>query len=143
MTRPFWESKTLGELTDGEWEALCDGCGRCCLNKLEDEDTGEILFTRAACHLLDIHACRCTRYDRRRREVPTCLDLRRDFRHFHWLPSTCAYRLRHEGKPLPDWHPLVSGRAASVHEAGMSVRRIAICETRVVNIEDHVMEGFG
>lgn len=143
MTAPFWESKTLDELTRDEWEALCDGCGRCCLNKLEDEDTGEILFTRVACRLLDIHDCRCTRYAQRHQEVPTCLDLRRGFRQFHWLPSTCAYRLRHEGKALPEWHPLVSGQAASVHAAGISVRPIAISETGIEDIEDHVMEGYG
>ena len=139
----FWRRKTLVELSDEEWESLCDGCGRCCLNKLEDEDTGEILFTRAACRLLDIATCRCANYPQRRAEVPDCLSLREGFRQYHWLPVTCAYRLLFEGKDLPDWHPLVSGSPESVHEAGISVRSIAISETDVENIEEHVMEDFG
>lgn len=144
LDRPrFWENRTLAELSEAEWEALCDGCGRCCLNKLENEDTGEILFTSAACHLLDIDRCRCTQYAQRQRLVPGCLSLRRKFTQFHWLPRTCAYRLRAEGKPLAAWHPLLSGRAESVHDAGISVRYLAISETEVLNVEDHVLEGFG
>lgn len=140
---PFWQRKALHEMTDSEWESLCDGCGRCCLNKLEDEDTGEILYTRAACRLLDIDQCRCTRYSRRVRDMPGCLDLRVGFSQFNWLPQTCAYRLVHEGRPLPVWHPLLTGRVESVHEAGVSVRAIAISEADVDDIEDHVMEGYG
>jgi uncharacterized cysteine cluster protein YcgN (CxxCxxCC family) len=139
---PFWERKTLAELSEAEWESLCDGCGRCCLNKLEDEDTGEIFFTQAACHLLDIQRCRCTQYARRQSSVPTCLSLRDDFHQFHWLPSTCAYRLCSEGKPLPGWHPLVSGQSESVHEAGISVRHIAISEIEIDDLEDFVMSSF-
>jgi uncharacterized cysteine cluster protein YcgN (CxxCxxCC family) len=139
---PFWERKTLAELSEAEWESLCDGCGRCCLNKLEDEDTGEIFFTQAACHLLDIQRCRCTQYARRQSLVPTCLSLRDDFHQFHWLPATCAYRLCSEGKPLPGWHPLLSGQSESVHEAGISVRHIAISETEIDDLEDYVMSSF-
>lgn len=139
----FWQDKGLQEMTEREWESLCDGCGRCCLNKLEDEDTGEIFYTRAACRLLDIERCRCTRYTGRIREMSGCLDLREGFSQFHWLPRTCAYRLLHEGKGLPEWHPLLTGRAESVHEAGISVRSVAISEAEVDDIEDHVMEGYG
>lgn len=141
--RPFWECKALAELSPQEWESLCDGCGRCCLNKLEDEDTGEIFFSRAACHLLDIHGCRCTQYASRHECVPTCMSLAGDFHQFHWLPRTCAYRLRFENQPLPDWHPLITGRPESVHEAGMSVRHIAISETGIEDLLEHVMEDFG
>lgn len=137
-----WWIKPLSKLDDREWEALCDGCARCCLNKLEDEDTGEILHTRAACRLLDIETCRCTRYADRQREVPTCMDLRQDFQHFHWLPPTCAYRLRSEGRPLPNWHPLVTGCADSVHQAGISVRHFAISELMVDDLEDEVIQDF-
>ena len=137
-----WWRKPLHELDAVEWEALCDGCGRCCLNKLEDEDTGEIFHTRAACRLLDIETCRCTRYADRRREVPTCLNLRQDFHQFHWLPHTCSYRLRAEGQSLPPWHPLISGRAATVHEAGISVRHFAVSELEIEDLEDVVIEDF-
>jgi uncharacterized cysteine cluster protein YcgN (CxxCxxCC family) len=139
---PFWRRKALGEMTQTEWESLCDGCGRCCLNKLEDEDTGEIVFTRAACRLLDIHRCRCTRYESRLIEVPTCLDLRQGAAPWHWLPTTCAYRLLAEGHDLPDWHPLITGRHDSVHEAGISVRHLAICETDVDDLLEQVLEDF-
>jgi uncharacterized cysteine cluster protein YcgN (CxxCxxCC family) len=139
---PFWRRKALGEMSQTEWESLCDGCGRCCLNKLEDEDTGEIVFTRAACRLLDIHRCRCTHYESRLTEVPTCLDLRQGAVPWHWLPNTCAYRLLAEGQHLPDWHPLVSGRRDSVHEAGISVRHLAICETDVDDLLEQVLEDF-
>ena len=137
--REFWRLP-LAELTAEEWEALCDGCGRCCLHKLEYEDTGELVFTRVSCHLLDIEACRCTRYADRRRLVPDCLDLRAGFSQFHWLPATCAYRLRHEGRDLPDWHPLISGEADSVHRAGISVRNLALSELEVDDVEDHVID---
>lgn len=143
LPRPFWECKSLSELSTEEWESLCDGCGRCCLNKLEDEDTGEIFFTRAACYLLDIHGCCCTQYLSRQERVPTCMSLGGEFHQFHWLPRTCAYRLRHENQPLPDWHPLVSKRPDTVHEAGISVRHIAISETEIQDLLDHVLEDFG
>ncbi|MFN5746485.1 MAG: YcgN family cysteine cluster protein [Methylococcaceae bacterium] len=139
----FWQTKSLAEMDEQEWDSLCDRCGRCCLSKLEDEDTGEILYTQVACRLLDIEHCRCTHYQQRQELVPECMNLRHDFRHYHWLPTTCAYRLLYEGKPLFDWHPLLSGNPESVHDAGISVRDLAISENDVEGVEDYVMEGFG
>jgi uncharacterized cysteine cluster protein YcgN (CxxCxxCC family) len=130
----------MADLSDDEWEALCDGCGKCCLHKLEDEDTREILFTSVACRLLDIDRCRCTRYATRRREVPDCLDIREALHHPHWLPETCAYRLIAGGLPLPAWHPLVSARTDSVHRAGISIRSYAIPEQQAEHLEEHVIE---
>ena len=136
----FWREKTLAQMTDQEWESLCDGCGKCCLHKIEDEDTGEIFFTRVACALLDIERCRCAHYAERTERVPDCLDMRRGFTQFHWLPSTCAYRLLAQGEDLPSWHPLISGNPDSVHEAGFSVRAFAIPESEAECLEDHVIE---
>ncbi len=128
----FWQTKALEELTPIEWEKLCDGCGRCCLVKLEDEDTGAIYDTSVACHLFDSATCRCKDYDNRFKKVPDCLDLDPDHvRKLTWLPDTCAYKLRMEGKPLPDWHPLVSGSSQSVHEAGISIKLATISEADV------------
>lgn len=142
MSDKFWQTKTLAEMTDAEWESLCDGCGRCCLHKLEDEDTGELLYTSVACRLLDLGTCRCTHYPDRRQWVPTCLDLRDGFTAYHWLPTTCAYRLLAEGKDLPPWHPLLTGRAESVHEAGISIADFAVSESEVESVEDYVIEDF-
>ena len=126
---PFWTRKKLAEMTAAEWESLCDGCGKCCLNKLMDEDTGEIQPTRLACRLLDIGACRCTRYAERQRLVPDCVMLTpQNVAGLKWMPSTCAYRLLEEGKPLPWWHPLVSGDPETVHQAGVSVRGRVVSE---------------
>lgn len=137
----FWETKTLAEMTTAEWESLCDGCGKCCLIKLEDEDTGELALTRAVCDLIDLDTCRCTRYSERCTLVPDCLDLKQhDFTEYHWMPSTCAYRLLIDGKPLPDWHPLISGTTASVKEAGASIGSYAIKESQVDDLEDHIIE---
>jgi uncharacterized protein len=120
---PFWKTKTLDEMTEQEWESLCDGCGRCCLVKLEEEDVGAIHFTDIGCTLLDGEACRCKDYDNRQSRVPDCVRLTPDaVRQLSWLPPSCAYRLVNEKKPLAAWHPLVSLRAESVHEAGISVR---------------------
>jgi uncharacterized cysteine cluster protein YcgN (CxxCxxCC family) len=119
---PFWE-KPLGELTRPQWEKLCDGCGRCCLIKLEDEDTGEIHHTSVACKLLDQSSCRCGDYAGRKKIVPDCVRLTLEkLTKIRWLPPTCAYRLRFEGKPLPAWHPLLSGDPDSVRRAGVSAR---------------------
>ena len=127
---PFWRQKSLDEMSHAEWESLCDGCGRCCLNKLEDVDTGEIAWTDVACKLLDGESCRCKNYKHRRRFVPDCVQLTPEsVRSLSWLPPTCAYRLVEEGRDLYWWHPLVSGDAASVHDAGISVRAKTVSET--------------
>ena len=120
---PFWKAKSLAEMSRAEWESLCDGCGRCCLVKLEDEDTGAIHATDVACRLFDAGACRCRDYANRTTVVPDCVGLTpHAVRSLTWLPPTCAYRLVAAGKDLPWWHPLVSGRAESVVEAGVSVK---------------------
>lgn len=119
----FWKEKSLEELDEAEWESLCDGCGRCCLHKMQDEETAEIYWTTVACTLLDAQSCRCADYANRKAKVPDCVRLTPEVvRSVDWLPETCAYRLVAEGKDLFWWHPLVSGRADSVHEAGVSVR---------------------
>jgi uncharacterized protein len=129
---PFWKTKSLSEMTAAEWEALCDGCGQCCLIKLEDEDTGDIAVTRLACRLLDIGTCRCSDYENRQAHVGDCVKLTPgDVRRLGWLPETCAYRLIDEGQELRWWHPLVSGKPESIHEAGISVRGTAIGERKV------------
>jgi uncharacterized cysteine cluster protein YcgN (CxxCxxCC family) len=141
MTKNFWD-KPLAELTRAEWEALCDGCGKCCLHKLEDEVTGEIFPTNVACKLLDRRTCRCTHYRGRKRLVPDCVRLTPDrLSKIDWLPATCAYKLRAEGKPLPEWHYLVSGDREAMHRAGMSVRGWTISEQDAgENLEDHLVE---
>ncbi|MCJ2130590.1 YcgN family cysteine cluster protein [Methylobacterium sp. E-045] len=122
-TSPFWREKTLDEMSSAEWESLCDGCGRCCLLKLEDDDTGEVYHTDVGCTLLDGLTCNCRDYVNRQRRVPDCVRLTPEaVRTIPWLPPTCAYRLVRDGQDLYPWHPLVSGRQASVHEAGISVR---------------------
>ncbi|GAB6139286.1 YcgN family cysteine cluster protein [Methylosoma difficile] len=139
----FWKTKTLGEMSTTEWESLCDNCGKCCLHKLEDEDTGKIAFTSLACELLDLASCRCTRYSERTALIPDCLDLQKPgFREFHWLPSTCAYRLLSEGKDLPDWHPLVTGKSDSTATAGMSVSGFAMTAEADDDPEDYVIDGL-
>jgi uncharacterized cysteine cluster protein YcgN (CxxCxxCC family) len=139
VTERFWE-KPLAALDRGEWEALCDGCGKCCLHKVEDEDTGEIHPTNIACKLLDRHSCRCSHYRGRKAIVPDCVRLTADkVGALSWLPQTCAYRLRAAGKPLPDWHYLISGDPESVHKAGMSVRGWTVAEDEAGDIEHHLL----
>ena len=133
---PFWR-KPLEEMSQKEWESLCDGCGRCCLVKLEDEDTGEIHFTDIGCKLFDAETCRCANYPKRKKLVPDCVQLTPEaVRSLPWLPPSCAYRLVMEGKDLPDWHPLQSGSPDSVHEAGISVRGRVHTLEHLIAIED-------
>jgi uncharacterized protein len=137
---PFWE-RPLSELDRGQWEALCDGCGRCCLHKLEDEDTGLLYPTNVACTLLDRHNGRCTDYTHRKSRVTDCVVLnRKSLGKLDWLPETCAYRLRAEGRPLPGWHYLISGSRETVHEAGQSTRGWTVSEVDVDELEDHVVD---
>lgn len=140
----YWETTPLDQMSPEEWEALCDGCGKCCLNKLEFEEDGEVCFTRLACRLLDGESCRCTHYPIRHQFVPDCVTLTAEKlpEVAYWLPKTCAYRLLHEGKPLLSWHPLLSGDPNSVHEAGASVQGWTIPETQVdeEDWEDYIIE---
>lgn len=128
--RPFWQAKPLAEMNAVEWESLCDGCGRCCMLKIEDEDTGEVHLTRLSCKLLDLGSCRCKDYPNRHAEVPDCLKLDlAKVQSLAWLPHTCAYRALSEGRDLAWWHPLVSGDPETVHQAGISVRDWATPES--------------
>jgi uncharacterized cysteine cluster protein YcgN (CxxCxxCC family) len=140
----FWERKPMSKMSQAEWEALCDGCGKCCLNKLEDEDTGEVALTRIACRLLDDSSCRCGQYEIRHSFVPECIVLTPDTldEHMYWIPQTCAYRLLHEGRPLKPWHPLISGTAQSVHAAGVSMQGKTVPEFEIADEdwEDHIIE---
>ncbi|TNJ48472.1 YcgN family cysteine cluster protein [Phaeobacter sp. B1627] len=143
----FWEKKPLRQLSPREWEALCDGCGKCCLNKLEDEDTGEVALTRVACRLLDDNSCQCAHYETRHSFIPECIVLRPDNldTHAYWMPQTCAYRRLWEGKPLPQWHPLLTGDPDSVHREGISVRGITVSEFDVPleEWEDYIIDEPG
>lgn len=137
----FWKVTALADLTESEWEALCDGCGKCCLHKLEDEETGKLFQTNVACQLLDVHTGRCSRYAERFRWVSDCVALTPvEVQRINWLPVTCAYRLRAEGQPLPNWHPLRTGDPHSTQRAGMSVCGWAIPERRARRLEDHIIE---
>ncbi|MBT9289136.1 YcgN family cysteine cluster protein [Prosthecodimorpha staleyi] len=146
---PFWRAKRLDEMTDAEWESLCDGCGRCCLNKLEEEETGDIYWTDVACRLLDTETCRCRSYPNRHDFVPDCVRLDVEEvtnQTYTWLPPSCAYRLIAAGKPLAWWHPLVSGDPETVHLAGVSVRGRGVkseADIPVEELEDHVVEWPG
>jgi len=135
--KPYWETKTLAEMSPAEWESLCDGCGLCCLVRFEDEDSGDVTPTRVACKLFDPNACRCTDYDRRQNKVPDCVPLSPDnISRLSWMPLSCAYRRLSEGRGLPTWHPLVTGDPESVHKAGVSVRGKTISEAVLDEPED-------
>lgn len=142
--KAFWEHKKLSQMTDDEWESLCDGCGRCCLHKLEDEEDGEIYYTRATCDLLNIKTCRCSDYPNRQQKMPDCIQLSVDHaEHFNWLPNSCAYRLLAEGEPLPTWHPLITGDANSVVKAGISVREITRANCDLDNLIPEIITFTG
>jgi uncharacterized protein len=137
---PFWE-KPLKTLDQGEWEALCDGCGRCCVHKLEDEETGALYPTNVACRLLDRRSGQCRDYKNRMKLVSDCVKLdRKNLSALDWLPDTCAYRLRAAGKPLPRWHYLISGSRETVHETGQSTRGWTVSEDDAGELEYHVVE---
>ncbi len=139
---PFWETQSLSRMTQAQWELLCDGCGHCCLVKLEDEDTDEVFTTNVACRMLDIETCQCHDYEHRVEHVTTCLVLGPDQQLlFRYLPETCAYRCLDEGRPLPTWHPLLSEDQNSVHHAGISVKAYAVSEEYIhpEQLSEHIM----
>jgi uncharacterized cysteine cluster protein YcgN (CxxCxxCC family) len=141
----FWKEKSLESMTQDEWESLCDRCGRCCLHKLEDEDDGQVYYTRVACKLLDIHSGQCSDYENRHLYVPSCTNLSsRRAEEFAWLPSSCAYRRLAQGKGLESWHPLCSGTQASVITADISIRDRVIAEDGIdlVDLEEHIIHWF-
>ena len=139
--RPFWETKSLSRMNTSEWEALCDGCGRCCLNKVEYADTKEIYYTDVACKQLNLKSCKCKDYPNRKKIVPDCIQLSpRNIKKLKYMPETCAYRLLATGGKLPDWHPLISKDPQSVHKAGISVRNKVVSEIKIKDeLEDHLI----
>jgi hypothetical protein len=143
MTAPFWKTKSLREMSEAEWESLCDGCGKCCLMKFEYEDDPEVVFTRLACRLFDDQSCRCKDYENRKAVVPDCVKLTPDVvETVNWLPSTCAYRLVHEGKDLFEWHHLICGDKRRIHREAMSVRGLTVPENTVAedDQEDYLFD---
>jgi uncharacterized cysteine cluster protein YcgN (CxxCxxCC family) len=143
IDEPFWKTKRLDQLNQSEWESLCDGCGLCCLNKLEDWDSGDVVFTSVACRLLDGETCRCKDYQHRQGQVPDCIQLTpTTVNEITWLPPTCGYRLIRDGEDLYWWHPLVSGDPDTVHQAGISARGRTVSENDVdvEDFEDYVVD---
>lgn len=141
VTPPFWEAIPLEKLDRAQWEALCDGCGKCCLHKLEDDETGALYPTNVACRLLDRRTARCSDYRHRHAFVPDCVRLTpAKLMEIDWLPPTCAYLLRSEGKPLPEWHHLITGDRDSIHRAGMSVKGWTISEIDAGELEHHLID---
>lgn len=135
----FWETKTLTQMTPTEWESLCDGCAKCCLLKLEDEESGDIAYTRLHCTLLDEGTCQCSDYANRKAKVPDCVILTpKNVSELKWMPRSCSYRLIHESKPLPDWHHLVSGDRDLVHIAGHSIKGKTVSEDTVFDEEEQM-----
>ena len=142
-SKHFWETKSLNQMTKIEWESLCDGCGKCCLHKLEDIDTGEISVSNVSCSFLDQTSCKCKDYKNRNENVPDCIQLDlKNLKKLDWLPSTCAYRLIDEGESLHDWHHLISGSSETIHERGMSVRDCSVNESSLKNVEEYILEWF-
>lgn len=143
--KPFWENLSLAEMSTAQWEALCDGCGKCCLIKLRDEDSGALAFTNLACHMLDCETCKCTNYAHRLELVEDCVGLSKDnLADIDFMPASCAYRRLHEGRGLADWHPLLSGSPETVHEAGQSVRGRVVPETEASDDwETHIVDWPG
>jgi uncharacterized protein len=141
VTDRFWETVPLAQLDRGQWEALCDGCGKCCLHKLEDDETGEFFPTNVACKLLDRRSAQCSDYKHRHAFVPDCIRLTpAKLKTMDWLPASCAYVLRADGKALPDWHHLNSGDRETVHSAGKSVRGWTISEIDAGDLEMHLVD---
>lgn len=139
-TPPYWETTALQDMTRPQWEALCDGCGRCCLHKLRDDDTEELYYTSVACRLLDVGTCQCTDYPNRLRKVQDCVTLTADMiPQLDWLPPDCAYRRLSEGLPLPDWHPLITGTPDTVISSGASAAGRCISERRAGALEDYIV----
>ncbi len=136
----FWETKSLAEMSSEEWELLCDGCGKCCLNKLIDDDTEELYYTNTACKLLDLKQCSCNQYEQRLSLVPECTVINlENLPKLDWLPDSCAYRRLYLGKKLPSWHPLLTGSKNQMHKKDMSVRGKSVCETKIHDIENHIV----
>lgn len=136
----FWREVSLAEMNQEQWEAVCDGCGQCCLHKLQDEDTDEVYFTDVACRLLDLQSCQCGDYSNRQKHVPDCIQLTvRDLPYFDWLPQTCSYRLLAAGYDLPKWHYLVCGDPDAVHKAGVSVQGRCVNEKEVDDLDAHIV----
>lgn len=129
---PFWKTTPLQDMTQDEWESICDGCGKCCLQKLQDEDTDDIYYTDLSCHQLDIQSCQCKVYDTRQKKVANCITLTYEhINEFHWLPDTCGYRVLHETGDLPEWHPLKVGSQTEMLRQGLTVSHYAVNEARV------------
>ncbi len=142
---PFWRVKPLADMTPAEWESLCDGCGRCCLQKFENKKTGRVYFTRVACFLLDLETGRCKAYHERTRMVPSCLVLNAAMvPKLRWLPESCAYRRLAAGQDLKWWHPLVSGDLATVRQVGISVHGKVLSEEYVHpdDLEYYIVKGW-
>ena len=143
LREKFWDTVPLDQMTNAEWEALCDGCGKCCLNKIENEDDGRVFLTSVACCLFDDQTCRCRSYETRHDFVPECIVMSQKTiaEHAYWMPRSCAYRRLYLGEGLPDWHPLKTGDPNSVHDAGVSLQGQTVSEEDIHDDdwEDHII----
>lgn len=136
----FWKEKTLAQMNSEQWELLCDGCGKCCLNKIIDDETEELYYTNVSCQLLDAQQCQCRHYEQRFDFVPSCTKVTLDnIAELTWLPDSCAYRRLYLGCSLPSWHPLVTGDKQQMHALGMSTQGKVVNETKVKYLEDHIV----